>query len=40
MDPELIRALKFAAIEDETSASEALEAAVQQWLERRKKSRS
>lgn len=37
MDPEIIKALKLAAIEDDTSASEALEAAAVQWLERRKK---
>jgi hypothetical protein len=35
MDPEIIKALKLAAIEDDTSASEALEAAAAQWLERR-----
>ena len=35
MDPEIIKALKLAAIEDETSASEALENAARQWLLRR-----
>jgi Ribbon-helix-helix protein, copG family len=39
MDPEIIKALKLAAIEDDTSASEALEEAAAQWLERRKGSR-
>jgi len=36
MDPELIKSIKLAAIEDETSASEMLEEAAQQWLARRK----
>jgi hypothetical protein len=36
MDPELIKSIKLAAIEDETSASEILEEAAQQWLARRK----
>ena len=39
MDPEIIKALKLAAIEDDTSASEALEAAAAQWLERRAKAK-
>jgi hypothetical protein len=39
MDPEIIKALKLAAIEDDTSASEALEAAAGQWLERSAKNR-
>jgi hypothetical protein len=34
MDRELIKNLKLAAIEDEKSASECLEDATQQWLER------
>lgn len=37
LDPELIKAIKLAAIEDETSASEVLEEATRQWLSRRKK---
>jgi len=37
MDPELIKAIKLAAIEDETSASEVLEEAARHWLSRRKK---
>ncbi len=36
MDPEVIKAIKKAAIEDETSASEILEAAARGWLEQRK----
>lgn len=36
MGAELIKNLKLAAIEDETSASEVLEKAAQEWLERRK----
>jgi hypothetical protein len=35
MDPELIKNRKLAAIEDETSVSEALEEAAREWLERR-----
>jgi hypothetical protein len=35
MGAELIKNLKLAAIEDETSASEVLEKAAQEWLERR-----
>lgn len=37
MDPEVIKNIKLAAIEDDTSASEAMEEAAKQWLERRKK---
>lgn len=37
MDPEVIKAVKLAAIEDETSASEILEEAAAQWLAKRKK---
>jgi hypothetical protein len=37
LDPEVIKAMKLAAIEDETSASEILEEAAVEWLERRKK---
>ena len=37
MDPEIIKNIKLAAIEDDTSASEAMEEAAKQWLERRKK---
>jgi hypothetical protein len=36
MGAELIKNLKLAAIEDETSASECLEEAAKEWLERRK----
>jgi len=36
MDPDLIKSIKLAAIEDEISASEILEEAAQQWLDRRK----
>jgi hypothetical protein len=39
MDPEIIKALKLAAIEDDTTASEALEVAAAQWLERRAKAK-
>jgi hypothetical protein len=39
MDPEIIKAIKLAAIEDDSSASEAMEEAAKQWLERRKGSR-
>jgi hypothetical protein len=35
MDPNLIKSIKLAAIEDEKSASEILEEAARQWLERR-----
>jgi hypothetical protein len=35
MDPDLIKFIKLAAIEDEKSASEILEEAARQWLERR-----
>ena len=37
MDPKVIKAVKLAAIEDETSASGILEEAAIQWLVRRKK---
>jgi hypothetical protein len=36
MDPEVIKPVKLAAFEDETSASEILEEAATEWLERRK----
>jgi hypothetical protein len=36
MDPDVIKAVKKAAIEDETPASEILEEAARAWLERRK----
>lgn len=36
MDPETIKNLKLAAIEDETTASEILEKAVVDWLAKRK----
>jgi hypothetical protein len=36
MDPEVIKAIKTAAIEDDTTASELMEEAAVQWLERRK----
>ena len=35
MDPEVIKSIKLAAIEDDSSASEAMEEAAKQWLERR-----
>lgn len=35
MDPDVIKPIKLAAVEDEKSASEILEQATQQWLERR-----
>jgi hypothetical protein len=35
MDPEVIKAVKLAAIEKETSASVILETAAREWLERR-----
>ena len=35
MDPDVIKAIKMAAIEDETSASVILETAAKEWLERR-----
>lgn len=35
MNPEVIKAIKLAAIEDDKSASQCLEEAAQQWLERR-----
>jgi hypothetical protein len=37
MNPEVIKAVKLAAIQDETSASEILEVAAAQWLAKRKK---
>lgn len=40
LDAEVIKNIKLAAIEDETSASEAMEEAAKQWLERRKGHRS
>jgi hypothetical protein len=36
MGPETIKAIKTAAIEDDTTASELMEEAANQWLERRK----
>lgn len=36
MDPQVIKAIKTAAIEDDTTASELMEEAAVQWLERRK----
>jgi hypothetical protein len=36
MDPEVIKSVKKAAIEEETSASVILERAAKEWLERRK----
>jgi hypothetical protein len=36
MDPDVIKSIKLAAIEDETSASVVLETAAKEWLERRK----
>ena len=36
MGPETIKAIKTAAIEDDTTASELMEEAAVQWLERRK----
>ncbi|MEH2582583.1 hypothetical protein V1281_004478 [Nitrobacteraceae bacterium AZCC 2161] len=35
MDPEVIKNIKLAAIEDDTSASEAMEEAARLWLKRR-----
>jgi hypothetical protein len=37
MDPEVIKSIKLAAIEEETSASLILERAAKEWLERRNK---
>jgi hypothetical protein len=37
MSADVIKAIKQAALEDETTASEILEAAAKEWLERRKK---
>jgi hypothetical protein len=36
LGPEVIKAIKTAAIEDDTTASELMEEAANQWLERRK----
>jgi len=38
LDPDVIKALKLAAIEDDTSASDVLENAAKEWLEKPKKS--
>jgi hypothetical protein len=35
MDPDVIKSIKLAAIEEETSASVILETAAKEWLERR-----
>ena len=35
MDPQVIKAIKPAAVEDDSSASVAVEEAAKQWLERR-----
>jgi hypothetical protein len=35
MDPEVIKAIKTAAIEDDTTASELMEVAAKEWLARR-----
>ena len=40
MDPEVIKNIKLAAIEDDTSASGAMEEAARQWLERRAKAKN
>lgn len=37
MSADVIKSIKQAALEDDTTASEILEAAAKQWLERRKK---
>jgi hypothetical protein len=37
MSADVIKSIKQAALEDETTASEILEEAAKQWLERRKK---
>ena len=37
LDPEVIKNLKLAAIENDTSASECLEEAAKEWLKRRAK---
>lgn len=37
MSADVIKAIKQAALEDEITASEILEAAAKEWLERRKK---
>jgi len=37
MSAEVIKAIKLAALEDDTTASEILEEAANQWLDRRKK---
>jgi hypothetical protein len=36
MDPGVIKSMKLAALEDDITASEALEIAAKEWLERRK----
>jgi hypothetical protein len=38
MDPDVIKAVKLAAIEEDTTASAILERAAKEWLERRRKS--
>jgi hypothetical protein len=40
MDPEIIKKIKLAAIEDDSSASVKMEEAAREWLERRKEGRS
>jgi hypothetical protein len=40
MDPDVIKAIKMAAIEEDMSGSEVLEEAAKQWLERRKSKQS
>jgi hypothetical protein len=37
MDAEVIKSIKLAAVEDDTTASATMEDAAKQWLERRKK---
>jgi hypothetical protein len=39
MDAEVIKSIKLAAVEDDTTASATMEEAAKQWLERRKSSR-
>lgn len=36
MDAEIIKSIKLAAVEDDTTASATMEEAAKQWLERRK----
>jgi hypothetical protein len=36
MDPEVIKLIKLASIEDDSSASATMEEAAREWLERRK----